>query len=128
VLIADKLREQIRQGHYAPGQRLPAEAELLEHHGVSLMTMRRSLAMLREEGLIATRRGVQAVVRVQPVRRTLTLGPGSRLIGRMPTAHERRALGMERGVPLLEIQGADGAVEVLSADQVEVVRPPSTTR
>ena len=94
--IADTLREQIRRGEYAPGQRLPPEAELLAHHGVSLMTMRRTLALLREEGLIATRRGMQALVRPQPVRRRVTLSAGSRLIGRMPSAPERQQLGLER--------------------------------
>src|SRR5262249_26272222 len=123
--IADVLRQQIQQGHYAPGERLPREAELLTQYHVSLMTMRRSLAMLREEGLIATRRGAQATVREPPVRRPVMLRAGSRLVSRMPPAPERIALGMDRGVPLLEIRRPDGTVDIVSADRVEVVQPRS---
>jgi hypothetical protein len=87
------------------------------------MTMRRALALLREEGLIASRRGVPSVVRTQPARRSLTLEAGSRLVSRMPSTPERLALRLERGVPLLEIRQADGTVEMLGADQIEVVQP-----
>ena len=117
------LREQIVQRVYLPGQRLPKESELVEEHAVSLMTMRRALALLREEGLIVSRRGVPSSVREQPHRRRVTLSAGSRLVSRMPSAHERLDLGLERGTPILEIRRSDGSVQKLSADCIEVVQP-----
>jgi GntR family transcriptional regulator len=122
--LADAVREQIAQGHYRAGQRLPAEGELVALHSVSLMTVRRALAALREEGLIATQRGVQARVRARPQRRGLALDPGTRLVSRMPTSRERSELGMERGVPVLEIRRPDGRIETIDAERVEVIVQP----
>ncbi|MER7003545.1 GntR family transcriptional regulator [Dactylosporangium sp. NPDC000555] len=122
--VADALREQIALGEYVEGQVLPSEAVLLELHAVSLMTIRRALAILREEGLIATQRGRPARVRRRPERRWFALEAGSRLISRMPTSDERVGLGIERGVPVLEIRRADGTIETLDAESVEVVVQP----
>jgi DNA-binding transcriptional regulator YhcF (GntR family) len=122
--VADAVREQIARGQYRAGQRLPAEGELVALHSVSLVTVRRALAALREEGLIATQRGVQAIVRPRPRRRGLVLDPGSRLVSRMPTNRERRELGMARGVPVLEIRRPDGRVETIDAELVEVIAHP----
>ena len=46
------LREKILSGHYAPGERLPTEAELVESYGVSRITVRQALKSLEKEGLI----------------------------------------------------------------------------
>ncbi|GAA2603138.1 hypothetical protein GCM10010399_37520 [Dactylosporangium fulvum] len=121
--VADALREQIRQGTYQPGQFLPKESELVVEHAVSLMTLRRALAVLREEGLIVTRRGIPSFVRQQPRRRRVSLGAGCRLVSRMPSTPERLALGLDRGVPLVEIRQPDGTVERFGADRIEVVQP-----
>ena len=55
--IADRLAEAIRLGLLAPGERLPAEATLSDQLGVATLTLREALAMLRERGLVVTRRG-----------------------------------------------------------------------
>ncbi|MFG1612448.1 GntR family transcriptional regulator [Nonomuraea wenchangensis] len=52
--IADRLRERIRSGEFAPGQVLPSEAELCRGFGVARNTVRRGLAVLEEEGLLVT--------------------------------------------------------------------------
>jgi DNA-binding FadR family transcriptional regulator len=51
------VREAIALGLLAPGQQLPSEAALAARLGVSTVTLREALAMLREQGLVETRRG-----------------------------------------------------------------------
>ncbi|WP_245642187.1 GntR family transcriptional regulator [Nonomuraea candida] len=54
VRIADRMRERIRSGEFAPGQVLPSEAELCREFGVARNTVRRGLAILEEERLLVT--------------------------------------------------------------------------
>jgi GntR family transcriptional regulator len=56
-VLAAELRERIALGDYAHSGALPSEAELGRHYGVSRVTVRRGLERLRDEGLIAARRG-----------------------------------------------------------------------
>jgi DNA-binding FadR family transcriptional regulator len=56
-LVARRLGEAIRLGLLLDGERLPPEPRLAEQLGVSTATLREALAMLREEGLVTTRRG-----------------------------------------------------------------------
>jgi GntR family transcriptional regulator len=66
--LADDLRTTIADGHVGA---LPSEAELGERHGVSRVTVRRALEMLRDEGLVASRRGSGWFVVGDPVRQPL---------------------------------------------------------
>ncbi len=50
--MASLMREQIIAGRYAPGDRFPTEAELVEEYGLSRITVRQALRSLEEEGLI----------------------------------------------------------------------------
>ncbi len=50
--IADDLRQRIRAGELAPGDRLPAETALVEKYGKSLPTLRQALGVLQTEGLV----------------------------------------------------------------------------
>ncbi|MDA8116685.1 MAG: GntR family transcriptional regulator [Actinomycetota bacterium] len=52
-----RLSEAIRLGLLLDGERLPAEATLAEQMGVATVTLREALALLREQGMIETRRG-----------------------------------------------------------------------
>ena len=56
--VANTLRDQILAGELSAGDRLPTEAELCEHFGVSRSTIREALRMLSSQRLVATRRGV----------------------------------------------------------------------
>ena len=56
-LVAQRLSEAIRLGLLLDGERLPPEARLAEQLGVSTVTLREALAVLRGEGLVTTRRG-----------------------------------------------------------------------
>jgi GntR family transcriptional regulator len=55
--IAADLAAKIRDGHYAPGEALPAQRELSAAYGVTLMTLRQALRELDAEGLIVQRPG-----------------------------------------------------------------------
>jgi GntR family transcriptional regulator len=55
--IESLLREQIYDGGFAVGERLPAEPELAEHFGVSRSVVRQALARLEQHGLLRRSRG-----------------------------------------------------------------------
>ena len=54
VQIAADLRKQIREGRYAPGDKLPSHSVLRETYNSAVETVRRALATLRDEGLVET--------------------------------------------------------------------------
>lgn len=60
--LADRLRADITSGVFPVGAPLPTELELCRTHDVSRHTVRDALRVLREEGLIARRRGAGTTV------------------------------------------------------------------
>src|SRR5262249_57906050 len=56
-LIARRLGEAIRVGLILDGEKLPPESDLAARFGVSTVTLREALTILREQGLVSTRRG-----------------------------------------------------------------------
>ncbi|WP_069815124.1 GntR family transcriptional regulator [Streptomyces sp. TP-A0874] len=54
VKLADRITEEIQSGALPKGARLPGEREMVEIYGVSIGTVRRALALLRERGTVAT--------------------------------------------------------------------------
>ena len=69
--IADQLREAIDRGRFKEGEKLPSEAELVEHYGVSRMTVRNSFSVLQGEGLVYAEHGKGVFVRPRPPVRRL---------------------------------------------------------
>jgi len=57
ALIAEDLRREIETGSFAPGDRLPSEAELTRRHSVSRTVVREALSQLRSDGLVEARKG-----------------------------------------------------------------------
>ncbi|MGB3495267.1 MAG: GntR family transcriptional regulator [Elainellaceae cyanobacterium] len=55
--ISEKLRTQIFEGHYAVGEQLPSEHQLMEMFDVSRITVRRAIANLSHQGLVNAQRG-----------------------------------------------------------------------
>lgn len=112
--IARSLREDIAEGRYAPGDKLPTEAVLSERHGVNRHTVRHALAALVDEGLVRTRRGAGAFVAARPadypigrrVRFTENLRRAGRLPGREILSMEVRAATLEEAVLLDVAPGA----------------------
>jgi GntR family transcriptional regulator, transcriptional repressor for pyruvate dehydrogenase complex len=56
-LVARRLSDSIALGVLPDADQLPAESELAERFGVSTVTVRQALGILREQGLVQTRRG-----------------------------------------------------------------------
>ena len=50
--IAELLARQIKAGYWREGERLPTEAELAERLNVAVGTLRKSLALLAEQGVL----------------------------------------------------------------------------
>jgi DNA-binding FadR family transcriptional regulator len=55
--VVRRLADGITLGLLVPDEQLPSESELAETFGVSPVTVREALTALREQGLVATRRG-----------------------------------------------------------------------
>jgi len=55
--VAQRLTDGIVLGVLAAGERLPSEPELSRRYGVALITVREALGILRDAGLVQTRRG-----------------------------------------------------------------------
>lgn len=64
--IADLLREGIADGRFAPGEKLPSEAELMTHFDVARMTARQAVAELKTQGLAHSEHGRGVFVRSRP--------------------------------------------------------------
>ncbi|MGV2829908.1 GntR family transcriptional regulator [Myxosarcina sp. GI1(2024)] len=55
--ISEQLRQQIIDGEYTPGAKLPSESELIEQFQASRITIRRAVANLVRQGLVHTHQG-----------------------------------------------------------------------
>lgn len=61
--LANILRRQISEGAFRPGDLLPSEAQLVRLYGISPMTVRRSINLLLDEGVVSTEQGKGTFVR-----------------------------------------------------------------
>ena len=55
--LADILRSMIESGEIGPGKLLPSQRTLMQRYEVSDGTVKRALALLRDEGLVETELG-----------------------------------------------------------------------
>ena len=69
--IAAELRSQITAGELGAGAVLPSEADLAGSYGVSRVTVRKALELLRDEGIVGSRQGFGWFVAAPVVRRSL---------------------------------------------------------
>lgn len=72
--VYDALRQQIESGEWAPGARLPSEAQLVRTFGASRITVGRALQDLRRAGLVVRRVGAGTFVAPRKTATTLTFG------------------------------------------------------
>jgi GntR family transcriptional regulator len=103
--IAELLVRQIKAGYWRQGERLPTEAELAQRLSVAVGTLRKSLALLEEQGVLERIQGsgtyVKKVAGTKQIyelfRLELTTGPG------LPTAHilDVRCVPRPAHVPVL---------------------------
>ncbi|NQG97797.1 GntR family transcriptional regulator [Streptococcus suis] len=131
ITIHDKIKEQIDQGIWAIGQRLPSERDLAEEFGVSRMTLRQGITLLVEEGVLQRKVGSGTYVantRVQEKMRGTTSfseivqlqgkEPSSRVLSFIktkPNEKEIDLLGLEKGEYVIRME------RVRFADAVPVV-------
>ncbi|MEV0987127.1 GntR family transcriptional regulator [Streptomyces sp. NPDC049949] len=72
--LADKLAEQIKNGDYQPGERLPQIRDLVEAGEGSKATVHMAYKALEAEGLVTSSRGVGTLVRPQTPLKRLGIG------------------------------------------------------
>jgi GntR family transcriptional regulator len=125
-LIAQELRDDIREGRLAPGERLPSENQLSERHRTTRATVRKAIALLRAESLVVSEQGRGAFVRPRPQVKMLLTGANYR-------AH--RASGVANFSAEAAAQGRQAVQRLLSVGEVPcpedvaerlVVEPGST--
>jgi GntR family transcriptional regulator len=121
--VADILRDQITNGTLAPGAMLPSEKQLADTYGIGRDAVRQAITSLRTEGLVVTRRGERATVRVYGPRRAVALDAGTTAIARMPTEAERAALALEHGSPVIVVSSVDGTPTLYPADSTVLISP-----
>ena len=63
--ISEQIHQQIIDGRYLPGDKLPSERKLIAEWGVSRITVRRAIANLVQQGLVTTYQGKGAFVSEQ---------------------------------------------------------------
>jgi DNA-binding GntR family transcriptional regulator len=61
--LADLLHQQILEGRFNPGEKLPSELKLVDAYGVSPMTVRRAINLLAAQDVITTIRGKGSFVK-----------------------------------------------------------------
>lgn len=61
--LEERLRSEIEEGTYAPGELLPPERDLAARYGIARATVKQALVRLEQLGLIETRQGVGSRVR-----------------------------------------------------------------
>ncbi|WP_432052165.1 GntR family transcriptional regulator [Streptomyces xiamenensis] len=105
--IADQIRDAIAAGRFTEGAKLPSEAELVEHYGVSRMTVRNALGVLQGEGLVRAEHGKGVFVRPRPPVRRLAsdrFARRHREAGKSAFTVEAEAAGSRPEVDSLEIR------------------------
>jgi GntR family transcriptional regulator len=120
--VEDLLRGRIREGVYAPGERMPSESELSEELGVSRATVRTVLTKLAVNGLILRKQGDGTYVNARVEKISAHLGniwdficliesngfsPSIQFISkeiRLATEKEAELLSIEPGERLLSLQ------------------------
>ncbi len=122
--IAAELRDQIVTGQLAAGQKMPSETTLEQRYGVSRVTIRRALAVLRNQGMVVVRKGHGGYVRDEPEYQDLALPPGAVVTCRMPTAAERLEHDLGEGVPVFVVAGAEGRPVVYPGDRWRLRQVP----
>lgn len=118
---AAAIRARIAAGEWAPGDYLPSEPFLAHEYGIGRDSLRRSLALLRSEGLIRTPiPGQRWTVAPEPELRELWIRTRTRVTFRQPTDAERTDWNLPDGVVLAELHQRGVAVRVVRSDEYEL--------
>lgn len=118
--VAQLLRQEIMGGGLRTGDALPGDNALMAAYSISSQTARAAVRVLREEGLIVTRRGSGSFVAAVPPPVIVQVTAADTVSARMPTPAERRALAMPEGAPVLVVQRPGLAPELFDAGRARV--------
>lgn len=89
--------QQIADGHWAAGARVPSEQELVHHFGVARMTVNRALRELAEQGVIVRVAGVGSfVAEAKPQSNLLRIANIAEEIGQRGHDHRFELIAMRR--------------------------------
>jgi DNA-binding transcriptional MocR family regulator len=119
---ANRLREEIMSS-LASGEKIDPEQVLADRYGVARNTMRKAIAQLRQEGILASRHGRGTFAAAVPSRQQVPLGPGDRARALLPEDGERGRRGLPPGVPLLVVMRAQGKTEYYDASRTDIMVP-----
>ncbi len=133
--VVDRIASEIRNGRFAPGDRLPTEAEFATAMGVSRTVLREAVSALKADGLIVTRQGLGAFVATDISRAAFRIASGDvespegiaevlRVMElRLAVETEAAALAAERATPAHReaIDSALHAIDRAIADQRSAV-------
>lgn len=119
--LAKGLREMIRAGELPQGHELPGEFAMAKEYGVGREAVRKALAVLRQEGLVTTKKGEASYVRVQPARSPLVVGKRMRVWFRQTTPEERIELRLDEGVGVVVVEVEGEEPRLLPGDEVVIV-------
>ncbi|KGM48978.1 phosphonate metabolism transcriptional regulator PhnF [Pseudooceanicola atlanticus] len=119
--ISAALTDDLGNGRYGPGDKLPTEAELASRFGVNRHTVRHALKDLSDRGLVLSRRGAGVFVTQSPteypIGRRVRFHQNVRAAGRLPSRktlstetraadpREARALDLPQGAPVHVAEG-----------------------
>jgi GntR family transcriptional regulator len=113
--IADQLRVAIQAGRLSEGDRLPSEAQLMDHYGVARMTVRNALQLLELEGLTRAEHGRGVYVRKRPPVRRLAsdrFARRHRKEGKAAFLAESEQAGAQPDVDMIQISEAPASAEI----------------
>ena len=128
--VAADLRERIALGDVEPSGALESEAALGLRHGVSRVTVRRALELLRSEGLVESRRGAGWFVSGASVHQPLALGTfrhAGSAVADAGLRTSRRVVGFgfrpapDRVAASLQLSEGDDVLQVRSVRSVDDV-------
>ena len=121
---AEALEEAIEAGTYRPGSRLPSEAELADQLAVSRPTLRESLRLLEERGMIRRRHGRGTFVRERPIQKELNRNFGItsmiRAAGYAPSVQGGVVTGLDADAEVAERLALDVGDPVWRVERVRM--------
>ena len=62
IQLYNRLRIDIENGVYSPGERLPSEVELEAKYNTSRITIRKAISLLANDGYVSVRQGLGTIV------------------------------------------------------------------
>jgi GntR family transcriptional regulator len=122
--IADQLRTAIQAGRLGEGDRLPSEAQLIDHYGVARMTVRHALQLLETEGLTRAEHGRGVYVRRSPPVRRLAsdrFARRHRKEGKAAFLAESEQVGAQPDVDLIQVTEIPAPPDI--ADRLNLTGP-----